>query len=59
IEFENKAIAIAETSLISGMNPEMLEVYGTKGMLLCAEDDEDHVVLMTPEKALRSGSKIC
>jgi predicted dehydrogenase len=38
IEFENKAIAVAETSLISGMNPEMLEVYGTKGVLLCADD---------------------
>ena len=31
----------------------------SQGMLLCAEDDEDHVVLMTPEKALKSGSKIC
>ena len=38
IEFESKAIAVAETSLISGMNPEMLEVYGTKGVLLCADD---------------------
>ena len=38
IEFENKAMAVAETSLISGMNPEMLEVYGTKGVLICFDD---------------------
>ncbi len=38
IEFENKAIAVAETSLISGMNPDILEVYGTEGVLICADD---------------------
>ncbi|MBQ0145878.1 MAG: methionine--tRNA ligase [Lachnospiraceae bacterium] len=31
----------------------------SEGMLLCAEDDEGHVVLMTPEKALKAGSEIC
>ena len=35
IEFENKAIAVAETSLVSGMNPQTMEVYGTKGVILC------------------------
>ncbi len=38
IEFENKAVAVAETSLISGLNPDTLEVYGTKGVLLAQDD---------------------
>ncbi len=33
IEFENKAVAVAETSLVSGMNPEMPDVNGAKGVL--------------------------
>lgn len=37
IEFENKAIAISETSLISGLNPELLEIYGTKGVLMSSD----------------------
>lgn len=39
IEFANKAIAITETSLVSPMTPVMLEVYGTKGVILCQNDD--------------------
>ena len=39
IEFANKAIAIAETSLVSPFTPVMLEVYGTKGVILCVNDD--------------------
>ena len=35
IEFENKAIAVAETGLVSGMNPQTMEVYGTKGVIIC------------------------
>jgi len=36
------------------------EIAGTmsEGMLLCAEDDEGNVVLMTPEKAVKAGSEI-
>ncbi|MGI6238696.1 MAG: Gfo/Idh/MocA family protein [Christensenellales bacterium] len=39
IEFENKAISIAETSLVSPMTPTRLEVYGTKGVVMCEDDD--------------------
>ena len=39
IEFANKALAIAETSLVSPFTPVMLEVYGTKGVILCVNDD--------------------
>ena len=38
IEFENKAIAISETSLVSGMNPQLLEVYGTEGVVMAVDD---------------------
>ena len=39
IEFENGAIAIAETSLVSPMTPFMCEVYGTKGVIIGVDDD--------------------
>ena len=39
IEFENGAIAISETSLVSPMTPVMMEIYGTKGVILCVDDD--------------------
>ena len=34
IEFENKAICLSETSLVSPMTPAILEVYGTNGVIL-------------------------
>jgi predicted dehydrogenase len=39
IEFENKAIAVSETSLVSPMTPAILEVYGTKGVVMAIDDD--------------------
>lgn len=39
IEFENGAIVISETSLVAPMNPNMLEVYGTKGVIICRDQD--------------------
>lgn len=39
IEFENGAIAVAETSLVSPMCPQIFEVYGTKGVILCIDND--------------------
>lgn len=39
IEFENKAVSIAETSLVSPMTPTRLEVYGTKGVVMYENDD--------------------
>ncbi len=38
IEFENGAIAVSETSLVSGMNPQSMEVYGTEGVIICEND---------------------
>ena len=39
IEFENKAVAITETSLVSPLAPFMIEVYGTKGAIIGVGDD--------------------
>ncbi len=39
IEFENKAIAVSETSLVSPLTPAILEVYGTKGVVMAIDDD--------------------
>jgi len=38
-EFENKAIAIIETSFVSSSSPYMLELYGEKGTLLIRDGD--------------------
>ena len=45
--------------VLLNLKPVKMVGLESQGMLLCAEDDEDHVVLMTPEKKLKSGSKIC
>ncbi len=39
IEFENKAVAITETSFVSPLVPFMIEVYGTKGAIIGVGDD--------------------
>lgn len=39
IEFENGAIVISETSLVAPMNPKLVEVYGTKGVIICQDSD--------------------
>lgn len=39
IEFENGAIVISETSLVAPMNPKLVEVYGTKGVIICQDND--------------------
>ena len=37
IEFTNGAIVISETSLVAPMNPNMFEVYGTRGVIICQD----------------------
>lgn len=39
IRFENGALAVAETSLVSPFTPRICEVYGTKGVILCEDDN--------------------
>ena len=39
IEFENKGIAITETSLVSPMAPTTLELYGTKGVAMYTDNE--------------------
>jgi 1,5-anhydro-D-fructose reductase (1,5-anhydro-D-mannitol-forming) len=39
IEFENKGVALVETSLVTFNSPSMLEIYGTEGTLIACGDD--------------------
>lgn len=39
IEFENNAVAIVETSLVTYRTPSMVEVYGTEGTLIICDDN--------------------
>jgi 1,5-anhydro-D-fructose reductase (1,5-anhydro-D-mannitol-forming) len=48
IEFENKAIAIVETSFVSKHSPSCLELYGTGGSLLVG-GPEDQVRIVSDQ----------
>ena len=54
IEFEGGAIAVSETSLVSPMCPQIFEVYGTKGVILC-EDDKVRIKTADSQKYLKDG----
>ena len=45
--------------VLLNLKPAKLAGMVSEGMLLCAEDEEGHVVLMSPEKDIPSGSVIC
>ncbi|BCK01078.1 Gfo/Idh/MocA family protein [Anaerocolumna chitinilytica] len=46
IEFENNAVAIVETSLVTYKTPSMVEVYGTEGTIVICDND----IRMTSKK---------
>ena len=45
--------------VITNLKPAKLAGMESQGMILCAEDAEGNVILMTPEKDIASGSEIC
>ncbi len=45
--------------VLVNLKPAMLAGVKSEGMLLCAEDAEGNLALMTPEKAMPSGAEIC
>ena len=45
--------------VLLNLKPAKMAGLMSEGMLLCAEDAEGNVVLMTPEKDMPSGSQIC
>ena len=45
--------------VLVNLKPAKMAGLVSEGMLLCAEDAEGNVVLMTPEKDMPSGSEIC
>ncbi|MCI8550334.1 MAG: methionine--tRNA ligase [Lachnospiraceae bacterium] len=45
--------------VITNLKPAKLAGLLSEGMLLCAEDADGHLALMTPDKDMPSGSEIC
>ena len=45
--------------VLTNLKPAILAGMMSEGMLLCAEDAEGNVCLMTPEKAMPAGAEIC
>ena len=45
--------------VLANLKPAKLAGVLSEGMLLCAEDAEGNLALMTPEKAMPSGAEIC
>ena len=45
--------------VLVNLKPAKLAGVMSEGMLLCAEDAEGNLALMTPEKPLAAGSEIC
>lgn len=45
--------------VVCNLKPAKLAGVLSEGMLLCAEDKDGNLALMTPEKAMPSGSEIC
>ena len=45
--------------VLTNLKPAKLAGMMSEGMLLCAEDAEGNVCLMTPEKAIPAGAEIC
>ena len=52
-EMEGKNIIV-----VRNLEPVKLRGVESNGMLLAAEDDEGHVILLTPEKDIKPGSKV-
>ena len=48
-----------EVMVLTNLKPAKLAGMMSEGMLLCAEDAEGNVCLMTPEKAMPAGAEIC
>ena len=45
--------------VLVNLKPRQLAGMTSEGMLLCAEDAEGNLALMTPEKEMPSGAEIC
>ncbi len=45
--------------VLVNLKPRKMAGLDSEGMLLCAEDADGHLALMTPEKEMPSGAKIC
>ena len=44
--------------VVTNLKPAKLAGMMSEGMILCAEDDEGNLALMSPEKDIKSGSEV-
>ena len=45
--------------VVTNLKPAKLAGMLSEGMILCAEDDEENLALMVPEKDIKPGSEVC
>ena len=45
--------------VVTNLKPAKLAGMLSEGMILCPEDDEGNLALMTPAKDIKSGSEVC
>ena len=45
--------------VVTNLKPAKLAGLLSEGMILCAEDNEGNLALMTPEKDIKPGSEVC
>ena len=48
-----------KVKVVTNLKPAKLAGMLSEGMILCAEDDEGNLALMTPEKDIKPGSEVC
>lgn len=48
-----------DVMVLTNLAPRMIAGMESQGMILSAEDDEDNVFVMTPDKAIKPGAEVC
>ncbi len=57
--YSAKEMVGKKVMVLVNLKPAMLAGVLSEGMLLCAEDDEGNLALLTPEKDMPAGAEIC
>ena len=58
-EFTPEEMVGKKVMVVTNLKPAKLAGVMSEGMILCAEDAEGNLALMTPEKNMPAGAEIC
>ncbi len=58
-EYSPEEMVGKKVMVVTNLKPAKLAGLLSEGMILCAEDEEGHLALMTPEKDMPAGAEIC